>query len=464
MTRNEPFHAPVRRFVVAAVLLLGVGQACFAADKVGYEPGRIWQVYLTIAADEYAAMQPRFGGVVVYGPQPKQPPAGGREVHRNNFGVDLPWATGAVTIGGETFANVGVRYKGNGTISDACPDGQEVVQDRPRPVRRAGRFHGSKTINLHCGVADPSKCRETLGYALYRAAGVPAPRHVPRRGPAHRPGQVRQRVARPLHPGRGDRQAVPPRPFGTDKGLLMKPEGLRDIEDRGDDWDKYKKPYAPKRDATPEEADRVIAFARLVHKADDAAFRKEHRLVPGRRRVPAVPGRHLVHRQPDSFFGLGHNYYLYLHPKTGQAPLLPVGPRPGVRQPADLRVERAADGPELIRPYAGAHRLTDRLLAMPGMSDRYQALFKDWRPRAFAKDRLLKELDAAEAAMKDLLARDAKAAAARKDAGTPAASLAAKPPALRTFVEKRTASVAARNLRRFHGAYPCQRILPGHGP
>ena len=40
-------------------------------------------------------------------------------------------------------------------------------------------------------------------------------------------------------------------------------------------WDRYKKAYAPKRDATKDEAARLIAFARLVHKADDATFRKE---------------------------------------------------------------------------------------------------------------------------------------------------------------------------------------------
>ena len=33
--------------------------------------------------------------------------------------------------------------------------------------------------------------------------------------------------------------------FGTDKGLLMKPEGLREFEDQGDDWGRYKRPVRP---------------------------------------------------------------------------------------------------------------------------------------------------------------------------------------------------------------------------
>lgn len=48
--------------------------------------------------------------------------------------------------------------------------------------------------------------------------------------------------------------------FGDDKGLLMKPEGLREFENRGDKWEQYKRQYATKRDATAAEADRLIAF------------------------------------------------------------------------------------------------------------------------------------------------------------------------------------------------------------
>ena len=94
-------------------------------------------------------------------------------------------------------------------------------------------------------MADPSKCRETLGYAMYRAAGVPAPRTAL--------AEVRLTV-----PGKYDKELLGvytvveevDKPFlrdhfGTDKGLLMKPEGLRDFEDQGDDWDRYKKQIRP---------------------------------------------------------------------------------------------------------------------------------------------------------------------------------------------------------------------------
>src|SRR5437588_12781605 len=38
------------------------------------------------------------------------------------------------------------------------------------------RFHGLKKLNLNNGITDPTKAREALSYAVFRVAGVPAPR------------------------------------------------------------------------------------------------------------------------------------------------------------------------------------------------------------------------------------------------------------------------------------------------
>mgnify|MGYP003345932984 CR=1 FL=1 len=39
-----------------------------------------------------------------------------------------------------------------------------------------GSLGGDKTVNLSAGPVDPARLRETLSLALFRAAGVPAPR------------------------------------------------------------------------------------------------------------------------------------------------------------------------------------------------------------------------------------------------------------------------------------------------
>lgn len=428
-------------------------QPVAAADRndAGRETYKVWPVHIALTADEYAAMQPKNARGGFFGAPPK--PADGRDVHRNTFGFDLPWATGGVSIGDQTFKGVGVRYKGNGTISDAVRTIKKSFKIDLDHFGDTGRFLGSKTINLHCGVADPSKYREAFGYGIYRAAGVPAPRTSF--------AEVRITV-----PGKFDNEylglytlteAVDKpflrRVFGTDDGLLMKPEGVRDIEDWGENWERYKRQYAPKREATPDEIKRVLAFAKLVQKADDAAFRKEiAAFVDVDAYLRFLAATSFI-ANPDSFFMLGHNFHVYLHPKTHLFHFIPWDLD---RAFSNLPVMGTNDQQmdlSLTHPYAGTQKLTERILAVPGVGEKYQTLCKDLSATAFSKDRLLKELDAADAAMKDPMARDAKAAAVRKEAPQTGFGFG-KPPDLRTFVEKRTASAAAQLAGKSKGHVP----------
>ncbi|HEX4588919.1 MAG TPA: CotH kinase family protein, partial [Gemmataceae bacterium] len=438
--------------LLTALALLSAFRPAAAAEPAKsaagvYEPDKVWQVQITLPADEYAAMQPRsargFRGFGAPPPAAEKPLDPDREVHRNSFGMDLPWATGSVTVGDQTFEKVGIRYKGNGTIGDTARSIKKSFKIDLDRAGGAGRFGGSKTINLHCGVTDPSKCRETLAYELYREAGVPASRTALAEVRLTVPGKydkellgvytVVEEVGKPFLRDR----------FGTDKGLLMKPERVRDFEDRGDEWDQYKKTYIPKREATSAEAARVIAFARLVQKADDATFAKEigsYLDVDGYLRFLAVTA---FLANTDSFFVLGHNYYVYLNPKTNKLHFIPWDLDRAFANFPILGSNSQQMNLSLVHPYAGTHRLTERLLAVPGVGEQYQKLVRELAATCFDKARLLQRLEAAEAATKELVERDAKAAAARKDGGSAFGPMFGKPPALKEFIEKRTASVAA---------------------
>jgi hypothetical protein len=422
-----------------------------------FEAGRVWNVHITVPAAEYEAMQPRRGqtflGMLGMGGRKKtdQPQ---REVHRNTFGMDLPWATASVTFDGETFQDVGIRYKGNGTIGDAARTIKKSFKIDLDHSGGTARFRGLKTINLHCGVADPSKCRESLGYGLYRAAGVPAPLTAL--------AEVRLTV-----PGKYDRELLGlytvveqvDKPFlrdhfGADKGLLMKPEGLRDFEFKGDNWDRYQKQYLPKRDAEPEEIARIIAFARLVDKAGDDEFQKEiesYLDIDAYLRFLAATA---FVSNSDSFFALGHNYYLYLHPTTGRFHFIPWDLDRAFSNLPVLGSNTQQMNLSFTHPYGGAHRLTDRLLAMPGMGERYQKLLAELAAGCFEKEKLLQQTNAAEAAVKDLLEQDARAAEARKDGVGGFGPAFGKPPAMQTFMEKRSASLSAQLAGTSQGHVP----------
>jgi hypothetical protein len=96
----------------------------------------------------------------------------------------------------------------------------------------------------------------------------------------------------------------------------------------------------------------------------------------------------------------------------------------------------------LTHPYAGTHRLTERLLAIPRVGERYQALLRELAANCFEKARLLKELAAIEAAVSDLRTREQQASAARQE-GKGHVFGAGNEARLDTFLAGRADSVAA---------------------
>lgn len=83
------------------------------------------------------------------------------------------WFPATVTIDGEQVANVGVRKKGFfGSLSETKPSLKLSFDEYV-----AGREYSSlERMTLNNAISDPSYVKQCLGYALFQAAGVPAPR------------------------------------------------------------------------------------------------------------------------------------------------------------------------------------------------------------------------------------------------------------------------------------------------
>src|SRR5262249_8950072 len=144
----------------------------------------------------------------------------------------------------------------------------------------------------------------------------------------------------------------------------------------------------------------------------------------------------------ESFFALGHNYYLYLDPKTDRLAFIPGEMELSF---ANFLLMGTADqlmDMSLTQPYPGPNKLADRLLADKAVRAKYQKLVKELVATVFTKERLLEQIVAVERLTKEPLAREKKALDARRK-GVPA--FGPPPfggaPSLRTFAEKRLASV-----------------------
>ncbi len=190
------------------------------------------------------------------------------------FGVEFPWVRAQLTQDDHGYGAVGLRYAGNASyMASAGGLKRSFFVD----LERFGRpdFHALSAVHLQSGALDPTKARETLAFALFRDAGVPAPRTVLADVTLTVPGEHSKAYLGLYTLVEAVDRAFLKDRFHTDKGLLLRPQGLRGLDFLGDQWEQYRGRYRPLAEPTPEEAKRLIAFLRLVQRGDDVQFRKE---------------------------------------------------------------------------------------------------------------------------------------------------------------------------------------------
>lgn len=429
--------------------------------KTAFGPTKVWAVHLEISATEFDAMQPPLGGGFGF---PATPPkkekqekkdAPKRDSEKNLFNTEFPWAEGDFTADGTTFKKVGVRYSGDISYFVSARG-----LKRPLTIsfeKFGGKpFNGASGVHLHAMPLDPAKARETLAYSVFRAAGVPAPRTAF--------AEVTLTV-----PGRHDKallglftvvEAVDARflsdRFGSDRGLLMKPFGVRGIDFLGNDWERYTGPYRPQREATKEEAKRVVDFAKLVNQASDEEFAKRIDSfvdVDAFLRFMAV---NALTANLEGFFALGHNYHLYLDPKTDQFAFIPGDLESAFANFPLMGLPDQLADLSLTKPYPGENKLPDRLLAIKKVNEKYRKLLKELSSSVFTKEQLLKDVGAINEATKATRDRETKAVVARREAPPGFGGPGPQPPDLITFAEKRTASIDSQLAGKSKGFVPQQ--------
>ncbi len=428
-------------------LLVPTVNAQEKADVFGL--AKVYDIHLQLTAREWERMQAVTGGLTLFAPKKPVAKEGEEpfEWHKSpGFGIEFPWAHADLTIDGKVLKNVGLRYKGNGSYLSSDKFLKRNLKIELDHYDEDLRYEKLKTITLNAGAVDATRMREALAYAVFRAAGVPASRTAFAKVALTVPGKYdKEFVGLYTFVEHVDKSFLKDH-FKNGKGLLMKPERMRGIDYLGEDWVKYAPRYRPKREATPKESQRVIEFAKLVNKGTDEAFKKEigaYLDVDVFLRFIAV---NTMLPNTDSFMTTGHNYYIYLNPKTDKL----------VFMPWDLDISFAGFpmmgsvdqqvNMNLLKPAPGRLKLVDRLLAIPEVNEQYRKILADIAGNAFEKKKLLADIEVMDKAIKEPLMLEQKAKAARKEQvdkfGAWVSGMFEAPPPMRVFVERRTDAVA----------------------
>jgi putative membrane-bound dehydrogenase-like protein len=235
---------------------------------------------------------------------------------------------------------------------------------------------------------------------------------------------------------------------------------VRGIDYLDEDFDRYKAQFRPQRNATKEEGERVVAFAKLVNRATDEEFKKQIDSFIDVDAFLRFMAANALTSNLESFLALGNNYTLYLDPKTNKFHFIPGDLEFSF---ANFLLMGSADqlmDLSVTKPYPGENKLPDRLLAIKEVNEKYQKLLKELTANLFTKDQLIKDSEAIDKATKEIREKEAKAVAARKEPapgfGGPGGpgGMAPQPPNIKTFAEKRTESVAAQLAGKSKGFAP----------
>lgn len=425
----------------SALFALLLAAPAVADDAFG--PTKVHAFHITVAARDYPAMDPPPANP--FAPKAGRPAFGTPDAGAGNFNFAFPFVHARLDAGDAVFADIGLRYKGSGTYFVSQRNAKRSLKlDFDKYT--AAAFHGLTKANLNCAVIDPTKSREALAYSLFRAAGLPAARTAFAEVTLTVPGKYdREYLGLYTLVEQADKAFLKAH-FKTDKGLLLKPEGVRGLPHLGDKRAAFEVAYNAKTTGDDAAWGRLIELTRLVNKADADEFRREIGRYLDVDAFTRFLAANALAVNLDSFLGLGHNYYLYLSPTTQRFTFFPWD--------LDLafagfqmlgRYDQLADL-SIDHPHAGENKLIDRLLAIPDVKAAYRGHVRRLHADLFASGKLAAEAEAIEKAIAAGVARERKAAAARgEDFTGPGQSHPFSPPAtpLKAFVEKRTAAVAA---------------------
>jgi spore coat protein CotH len=286
------------------------------SQKDVFQQNQVWTAHLIFSAENWNALQPRYGAGSGYGFGGFLGPDGGRNGVSARRGIEFDYVHAAFEIGGRRFEDVAVRYKGNGSFMRANGTDKISLKVDLNKYVKGQKLAGIATINFQNNITDIGWMNEVLAYRLYRDAGSHAPRTSYAKVYLTVPGRYDRRYVGLYSISENvDENFVEDR-FGTRKGAILKPSTRAPFTTMGDDWAAYNQTYDPKTDLTDAEKGRIIEFCSLVSRASDEEFAAkigDYVDLDSFAKYFAV----LVWiANVDSLLQIGQNYYVHLHPTT----------------------------------------------------------------------------------------------------------------------------------------------------
>lgn len=362
-----------------------------------YTMTNIWPARLSFTAREWKEITPgrvppvpnafSEGRIVLRNPQASRSGLAGV------IGIDFKWTRGELEFAGATYTNVAVRYRGNGTYINSLFGPKQSFKIDLNKHQKGQSLGGVNELNLLNSIADFSYVRDALAEQLFRELGVPAPRTAYAYVTLNVPGEFEnQPLGLYVMVEDIDGDFAKDR-FGSKKTPIFKPVTYELFEHLGDDWSAYEAIYDLKTEATPSQKQRVIDFARLVSKANDAEFEQQ---LPSFLDIPefaAFVAGHVLLSSCDGFLANGQNYYVYLDPRTDKFGFISWDQDHSFGEFGYVGTAEAREQMSIWQPYLYDFKFLRRVMALPEFRGAYEKSLRAAIEKHFTKERMHAEVD-----------------------------------------------------------------------
>lgn len=321
--------------------------------------------------------QPGEGGE---GPQPGfslQARKGKRNGLSGMMGIDFEYVHADLEFNGHRLADVGVRYKGNGTFLESRGSLKRSIKLDLNRYVKGQKLAGLTTLNLHNNVTDAGLMNEVIAYNLYRAFGVPAPRTAYARVYVTVPGKHDRKYFGLYSLVENiDRSFLRARDLDADTAIF-KPSSPELFTDLGDDWSAYEQTYDPKTDLTGAQERRLIDFCKLVSHAPDAEFAARLAEFVDLDEAARFLAVSVWIGDLDGLLTTGQNFYLLLEPSSNRFLFVPWDKDHTfgswiAGEPADREQH------SILEPWEGRKLLLERVFQVEAFRARYLAALTEF--------------------------------------------------------------------------------------
>ncbi|WP_145420704.1 CotH kinase family protein [Planctomycetes bacterium K23_9] len=342
---------------------------------------------------------PRRGGPPT-GDRPQgEPPGGGPPQGRGGppqgggpgGGTEFTYVKAQIEVDGETYADVGLRFKGNSSYRSSANSLKRPMKIHMNKYNKKQSLHGRDKLNLSNAMLDSAFMKEKLAYGLYESAGLAAPEV----GWAN----VTLTVDGKTEPlgiyvliEQVDKQFMKNH-FGKDSkdSLLMKPEvnAWEYLGDNAEDYAGYDIKYGEKN---ARQFSQLGELLKLINDGSDSEFESE---IGKRFDLPQLAGylaATSLLSSLDSYVSAPHNYYLMLDKADGKMRLLPWDVNESfAAHTRGASVEQLVDW-DIDRPWIADRRLLERLFKTEDFPTMYRTALSELT-KEFTAEKLFPQIE-----------------------------------------------------------------------